>query len=117
MLFIAIDATAQNWTKLYDYVDEFAFGLAKVTKGDKAGFVNAKGEVIVPLIYDEAMTFREGKATVRIDNKWGYLDSTGKLIEELKYEEISEILGTSVGALKASYHIAAKKIEEFLHTN
>ena len=40
-----------------------------------------------------------------------------KYFEELKYEEISEILGTSVGALKASYHIAAKKIEEFLHTN
>ncbi|MEI6696705.1 MAG: sigma-70 family RNA polymerase sigma factor [Bacteroidota bacterium] len=34
--------------------------------------------------------------------------------EEMKYEEMSEILGTSVGALKASYHIAAKKIEEFV---
>lgn len=34
--------------------------------------------------------------------------------DELKYEEISEILGTSVGALKASYHHAAKKIEDFL---
>lgn len=32
--------------------------------------------------------------------------------EEMKYEEMSEILGTSVGALKASYHIAVKKIEE-----
>lgn len=31
--------------------------------------------------------------------------------DEMKYEEISEILGTSVGALKASYHHAAKKIE------
>ena len=40
-----------------------------------------------------------------------------KYFEELKYEEMSEILTTSVGALKASYHIAAKKIEEFLHTN
>lgn len=37
-----------------------------------------------------------------------------KYFEELKYEEISEILGTSVGALKASYHIASKKIEEFV---
>lgn len=35
--------------------------------------------------------------------------------DEMKYEDISEILGTSVGALKASYHIAAKKIEEFLN--
>ncbi len=34
--------------------------------------------------------------------------------EEMKYEEMSEILGTSVGALKASYHIAAKKIEEIV---
>ncbi|MCK6607966.1 MAG: RNA polymerase sigma factor, partial [Flavobacterium sp.] len=40
-----------------------------------------------------------------------------RYFEELKYEEMSEILETSVGALKASYHIAAKKIEEFLHTN
>jgi len=40
-----------------------------------------------------------------------------RYFEELKYEEMSEILETSVGALKASYHIAVKKIEEFLHTN
>jgi RNA polymerase sigma-70 factor (ECF subfamily) len=40
-----------------------------------------------------------------------------KYFEELKYEEMSEILTTSVGALKASYHIAVKKIEEYLHTN
>jgi RNA polymerase sigma-70 factor, ECF subfamily len=37
-----------------------------------------------------------------------------RYFEELKYEEISEILGTSVGALKASYHHAAKKIQESL---
>jgi RNA polymerase sigma factor (sigma-70 family) len=40
-----------------------------------------------------------------------------KYYEELKYEEISEILGTSVGALKASYHHAVKKIEAFINTN
>lgn len=34
--------------------------------------------------------------------------------DELKYEEISDILGTSVGALKASYHHAVKKIEDQL---
>ena len=40
-----------------------------------------------------------------------------KYFEELKYEEISEIVSTSVGALKASYHIAVKKVEEFLQKN
>lgn len=37
-----------------------------------------------------------------------------KYFQELKYEEISEILDTTVGGLKASYHLAAKKIEAFL---
>ena len=34
-----------------------------------------------------------------------------KYFEEMKYEEISEVLSTSVGGLKASYHLAVKKIE------
>lgn len=34
--------------------------------------------------------------------------------EEMPYEQMSEVLETSVGALKASYHHAAKKIEEYL---
>ena len=37
-----------------------------------------------------------------------------KYYEDMKYEEISEVLGTSVGALKASFHLAVKKIEAFL---
>lgn len=39
---------------------------------------------------------------------------TMRYFDEMKYEEMSEILGTTVGALKASYHHAAKKVEEFL---
>ena len=37
-----------------------------------------------------------------------------KYYDEMKYEEMSEILGTSVGALKASYHHAVKKIEAYM---
>lgn len=38
-----------------------------------------------------------------------------KYYDDLKYEEIAEITGTSVGALKASYHLAVKKIEDVLN--
>lgn len=38
-----------------------------------------------------------------------------RYFQDLKYEEISNILGTSVGALKASYHHASKKIEEYMN--
>ena len=37
-----------------------------------------------------------------------------RYFEEIKYEEMSEILGTSVGALKASYHHASKKVQTFM---
>ena len=37
-----------------------------------------------------------------------------KYFDDMKYEDMSEIFGTSVGALKASYHHAVKKVEEFL---
>lgn len=40
-----------------------------------------------------------------------------KYFDDLKYEEMSGILETSVGALKASYHHAVKKIEEYLTTH
>lgn len=37
--------------------------------------------------------------------------------DEMKYEEMSEVLGTSVGALKASYHHALQKIEKYITVN
>ena len=37
-----------------------------------------------------------------------------KYFKEMKYEEIAEIMGNSIGSLKASYHHAVKKIEAFL---
>ncbi len=36
-----------------------------------------------------------------------------KYYDDITYEKMSEILGTSVGALKSSYHIAVKKIEQY----
>lgn len=37
-----------------------------------------------------------------------------RYFDEIKYEEMSDILGTSVGALKASYHHAVRKLTEML---
>ena len=40
-----------------------------------------------------------------------------KYFEDIKYKDMADILETSEGALKASYHIAVKKIESFLTSN
>ena len=53
------------------------------------------------------------KALLRLPEKQRLVFNM-RYYDELKYEEISEIVGTSVGALKASYHHAVKKIEEFI---
>jgi RNA polymerase sigma-70 factor (ECF subfamily) len=40
-----------------------------------------------------------------------------KYFEEVTYDELSELLDTSVGALKSSYHIASKKITAYIKTH
>ena len=40
-----------------------------------------------------------------------------KYFQEMKYEDMSQIMGTSIGALKASYHHAVKKITDFFQQN
>ena len=53
------------------------------------------------------------KAIIRLPDKQRLVFNM-KYYDEMKYDEMSEILGTSVGALKASYHHAVKKVEEYL---
>ncbi len=40
-----------------------------------------------------------------------------KYFDEMKYEDMSDLLGTSIGALKASYHHAVRKISAFFENN
>ena len=40
-----------------------------------------------------------------------------KYFDEMKYEDMSSLLGTSIGALKASYHHAVRKISAFFQDN
>jgi len=56
------------------------------------------------------------EAAVRLPKKQQLVFNM-RYYDDLSYEEISKILGTSVGALKASYHFAVKKIEDFVTSN
>ena len=59
---------------------------------------------------------RLSEAIIRLPKKQQLVFNM-RYYDDLSYDEISEIVGTSVGALKASYHFAAKKIEEFVTEN
>ena len=62
---------------------------------------------------DEMLQTELQKAIIRLPEKQRIVFNL-RYFEEMKYEDISEITGTSVGALKASYHHAYNKIKETL---
>ena len=53
------------------------------------------------------------KALLKLPNKQRLVFNM-KYFDDMKYREISKITETSIGSLKASYHIAVKKIEEYI---
>jgi RNA polymerase sigma-70 factor (ECF subfamily) len=67
-----------------------------------------------PLVDGDAIQIKLQKALLTLPDKQRLVFNL-KYFEEMQYNQISEITGTSEGALKASYHIAVKKIEEFLN--
>lgn len=64
-----------------------------------------------PFFNGDAIQLALHKAILRLPDKQRTVFNL-RYFQELKYEEISEILNISVGALKASYHIAYKKIKK-----
>ena len=59
---------------------------ALVFENGKAGFINQRGEVIVPFIYQSGSVFSDGLASVKLGNKNGYIDSKGKTIIPFDYD-------------------------------
>jgi len=66
-----------------------------------------------PLIDADNIEMKLQKALLKLPDKQRLVFNM-RYFDNLKYEDIAEITGTSVGALKSSYHHAAKKIEELL---
>ncbi len=72
----------------YDYVGEFSDGRARVTFDSFTGtdgFIDEKGEVIIPLEYD-ADDFKEGMSRIEADGKVGYIDRDGNVVVEPTYQ-------------------------------
>lgn len=65
------------------------------------------------LIEGDEIQFKLQKALLKLPDKQRMVFNM-KYFDDMKYEEISVITDTSIGALKASYHHAVKKIEEYL---
>ncbi|MEP7236833.1 MAG: WG repeat-containing protein [Ferruginibacter sp.] len=61
-------------------------------KADKWGYVNQKGEIIVPLVYDYVSQLENGYGELSLNKKFAIIDSTGKLLTDLIYESDRDFL-------------------------
>lgn len=81
--------------------------------GDVESELSGKIDTNANITGDE-IQFKLQKALLKLPNKQRIVFNM-KYFDDMKYDEIAEITATSVGALKASYHHAVKKIEEILN--
>jgi len=80
--------------------------------GDVAGELSNKLDRSSQISGDE-IQLKLQKALLKLPDKQRLVFNM-RYFEDMSYEQISEITDTTVGALKASYHHAVKKIEDFL---
>ncbi|MEX1240819.1 MAG: RNA polymerase sigma factor [Cyclobacteriaceae bacterium] len=83
--------------------------------GDVEGELSAK-LTTSPYVSGDEVQLKLQKALLKLPDKQRLVFNM-KYFDELSYDEMAEITRTSVGALKASYHHAVKKIEDFLKSD
>jgi RNA polymerase sigma factor (sigma-70 family) len=130
---ITQDVFIKAWTALENFRGDSKFytWLYRIASNEAINFLNKKRKRFFVPIYDvenelnekleadpilsgDAIQLKLQKALLKLPEKQRLVFNL-KYYEDLPYDEISEITGTSVGALKASYHWATKKIEDFLN--
>ncbi len=69
--------------------------------GNKYGYNDKNGYLVIDYQFDEAYNFFDGRAKVRIGSKYGYIDKTGDFIVECKYDE-ADSFSNGVALVKIS---------------
>jgi hypothetical protein len=68
----------------------FSNGMAAVYNGSKWGFINAEGQEVVELKYDEVRLFSDDIAAVKSGGLWGFVDRSGNEVIATKYNEVKD---------------------------
>lgn len=54
----------------------------------KEGFMNPKGEVVIPTTFQKVYPFSDGLAAVQVEDLWGFIDADGKMVIEPQFVEV-----------------------------
>jgi RNA polymerase sigma-70 factor (ECF subfamily) len=135
----ADDVLQNTFVKIFQYLKDFKGDsklfswMYRIATNESITFLNQKAkrngttsQAMQSKIVDnlKADTYFDGsEIQIKLQKAINLLPDKQQLVfkmryfEEIKYEDLSETLGTSVGALKASYHHAVKKIENYMNEN
>ena len=135
----ADDILQNTFVKIFQYLKNFKgesklfSWMYRIATNESITFLNQKAKrngttsqaMQSKIIYNlKADTYFDGsEIQIKLQKAINLLPEKQQLVfkmryfEEIKYEDLSETLGTSVGALKASYHHAVKKIENYMKEN
>ncbi|MBQ2540708.1 MAG: WG repeat-containing protein [Paludibacteraceae bacterium] len=89
----------------YDYINPFTCGLAIVQKGDKYGFINTKGEEVIPCRYHDAYYFYDDVVFVQksSDSRRECINKKGETLFSLKEQErVSEPFINGLALVRSS---------------
>lgn len=85
---------------MYDKINQFYDnGLAAVEVDGKYGFINTKGELVIPLMYDYAFGFSDGLAEVKYQGLYGVIDVNNRAVIDFKHQHL-ELLKPNLVAVK-----------------
>lgn len=75
---------------VFEEAGGFYEGIAKVKLNGKWGFINSKGELIVPFQHDKYPKFEDGYARIKQNGKHGLVNKEGNVVVPIKYDAIGE---------------------------
>lgn len=83
--------------KNYDILYPFNNGLARVKSQGKWGYINMEGDLIIPLIYQDAREFSDnGLAAVLKNDKWGFINNIGETVIPFNWDGVDYIGDKSI---------------------
>jgi hypothetical protein len=88
--FTFVDARGALMEGRFDAARDFSEGLAPVRKGEKWGYVDKSGRLVVEPRFDDAEPFSDGLARVSVGELFGYIDKRGTLVIPARFKDADD---------------------------
>jgi hypothetical protein len=102
---------------IFKFLNPFdSAGMAVGQIGEKHGFINTKGDTVVPFIYDDLSVFSEGLAPAKKNDKYGYINRKGEIAIPFQFDKERHFYktGLSEASKNGKWGFINKKGEEIV---